>query len=274
MGSSARHDGPPANDGLLAGSVMVVAGVGAGLGGHIVRHAVGAGAAVMMGARSSEFGAGLAAELESAGGRVAFRRCDVTADADCAALVDEAVGRFGGVDSVVANAMASGPPGTTLLDGDLDDWRNAMEVNLFGSLRIVKAALEPLRRSEQASVVFIGSQIVRRVFPGRGPYASSKAALFTAARVLAAELGPLGIRVNTLVPGRMWGPSLEGALAHLAAERGTTVEQQLAQMHAATATGRLATDEECARAVVFLASHLAAAVTGQSLDANAGETMW
>ena len=266
-------DGPALGAGLLTDSVMVVAGVGPGMGGHIARLAVGAGAAVVMGARSAEFGARLADELRASGGRALFRQCDVTKTDDCDALAAAAVEEFGGIDCVVANAMAGGPPGATLLGSDLDDWREAHEVNLFGSLRVVKSAVPALARSDGASVVFIGSQIVRRVFPGRGPYASSKAALLTAAHVLAAELGPLGIRVNTLVPGRMWGPSLERGLPRLAAERGTTEAEQFAQWEAATALRRVATDEECARVVLFLASRLSAAVTGQSIDVNAGETM-
>lgn len=253
--------------------MIVVAGVGPGMGGQIGRLCAGAGAAVVLASRSSDFGEQFADELCRDGYLAAFQRCDVTDQRDCEALAEAAIERFGRIDGVVANAAAMGPRGATLLDGDLDDWRATYEVNVVGSLRVVKATSAALQRSDNASVTFIGSQIVRRVFPGRGPYASSKAALLTAAHVLAAELGPLGIRVNTVVPGRMWGPSLERALPTLAAERGTTESEELAKWRAATALGRVATDEECARVVVFLASRLAAAVTGQSIDANAGETM-
>jgi len=132
---------------------------------------------------------------------VAFQPCDITKEGDCEALVAAAEERFGGVDCVVNNA-ASTARGITLEDGAIDDWRPVFEVNFFGSLRLVKAAIPALKRSQGGSVVFVGSQIVRRVFAGRGPYASSKAALLTAAQVLARELGPYGIRVNTVVPGR------------------------------------------------------------------------
>lgn len=264
---------PRLGAGLLTGSTMVLAGVGPGLGGHIARSAVAAGAAVMLGARSEEFGTGLAAELASGGAQVAFQKCDVTSDEDCQALVGAAVAEFGAVDAVVANAMYGGGSGVTLEHGDLDDWRAAFEVNLFGSLQVVKAAIPQLKESTNPSVVFIGSQIVRRVFPGRGPYASSKAALLSAAQVLAKELGPYGIRVNTVVPGRMWGPALQSAIPRLASERGTSEADQVAGWIDATALKRLATDEECGRAVIFLASELAVAITGQSIDTNAGETM-
>ncbi len=259
--------------GLLAGSTMVISGVGPGLGGQIARLAVHHGAAVAMGARSSDYGTSLAAELTASGGEACFRRCDVTNEDDCDALVATAVDAFGGVDTIVANAMSAAGAGQTLAKAEFAEWSDAFNVNFFGSLRTVRAGLPALERSRRGSVVFVGSQIVRRVFPGRGAYAASKAALATMAQVLAAELGPSGIRVNSVVPGRMWGPSLRGAIPRLAAERGTTEEDEVASWRAATALKRLATDEECGRAVVFLASDLAAAITGQAIDANAGETM-
>lgn len=257
---------------LLAGKVVVVSGVGPGLGRRIAEDAGAAGASVMLGARSTDYLNELASQLKKQGVAVAYRRSDVTDASDCAALVADAESEFGGVDTLVANASASGPFGVTLEDADLDDWRQAFEVNLFGSLRLVQAAIPALRRRGGGSVVFIGSQIVRRVFAGRGAYASSKAALLTAAQVLARELGPDDIRVNTVVPGRMWGPSLQQGIGRLARERGMTVEQQHQRMLDDVSLPRLATDEECARAVVFLASDLSSAITGQSLDVNAGET--
>ena len=169
--------------------------------------------------------------------------------------------------------MSGAGGGIHLEHADFDDWRMAFDVNLFGALNVVQAAIPALRESSAGSVIFIGSQITRRVFPGRGSYASSKAALLGAAKVLAAELGPDGVRVNTVVPGRMWGPSLRSGIARLAIERGTTNEEQVQSWKNATALKRLATDEECGRTVIFLASDLSAAITGQTIDANAGETM-
>jgi NAD(P)-dependent dehydrogenase (short-subunit alcohol dehydrogenase family) len=260
------------DSGLLTGRVVVVSGVGPGLGRRIAEGAGAAGASVALGARSVDYLEELAAALKEAGVPVVHRRSDVTASADCRDLVAAAEESFGGVDAVVCNASASGPFGVTLEDGDVDDWQAAFDVNFFGSLRLVKAAIPALKRRGRGSVVFIGSQIVRRVFAGRGPYASSKAALLTASHVLARELGPYDIRVNTVVPGRMWGPSLQGSIGRLAASRGMTVEEQKQKMLDDVSLPRLATDEECARAVLFLVSDQAAAMTGQSIDVNAGET--
>jgi NAD(P)-dependent dehydrogenase (short-subunit alcohol dehydrogenase family) len=258
--------------GLLDGKVVVVSGVGPGLGRRIAENAGAAGAAVMMGARSTDYLDELATELKLQGVTAGYRRCDVTDQSDCAALVAGAEEELGGLDCVVGNAFATGPFGVTLEDADLDEWKVAFDVNLFGSLRLVQAAIPALKRRGGGSVVFIGSQIVRRVFAGRGPYASSKAALLTASQVLARELGPYDIRVNTVVPGRMWGPPLQKGIVRLAESRGMTVEEQHQRMLDDVSLPRLVTDEECARTVVFLASDLAAGMTGQSIDVNAGET--
>jgi NAD(P)-dependent dehydrogenase (short-subunit alcohol dehydrogenase family) len=157
-------------------------------------------------------------------------------------------------------------------DADFDEWKQAFEVNLWGSLRLAQAAIPAMRRRDGGSIVFVGSQIVRRVFAGRGSYASSKAALLTAAQVLAREVGPYDIRVNTVVPGRMWGAPLQSGIGRLAASRGMTVEEQYQRMLDDVSLPDLATDEECSRVVLFLLSDLSAALTGQSVDANAGET--
>ena len=257
---------------LLAGKVIVVSGVGPGLGRRVAEGAGLVGASVVMGARSVDYLDELAARLKDRDIPSVYRRSDVTVTADCRELITAAEETFGGVDGVVCNASASGPFGATLEDGELDAWQDAFDVNFFGSLRLVQAAIPALKRRGGGSVVFVGSQIVRRVFAGRGPYASSKAALLTASHVLARELGPYDIRVNTVVPGRMWGPSLQSGIGRLAASRGLTVEEQKQKMLDDVSLPRLATDEECARAVLFLLSDMAAAMTGQSIDVNAGET--
>jgi NAD(P)-dependent dehydrogenase (short-subunit alcohol dehydrogenase family) len=258
---------------LLAGTVIVLTGTGPGLGAQIARDATAAGARVVLSARTESYLEELAGELGGTGSDVAYQVCDVTADSDCRDLMALAENRFGGVDCVVCNAFAQGSAyGFTLEEADVDGWREAFDVNLFGSLRAVKAAIPCLKRRGGGSVVFVGSQIMRRVFAGRGPYAASKAALLTSAQVLARELGPYGIRVNTVVPGRMWGPSLKSYLERLAGERGTSFDRELDRMVGDVALPRLTTDEETARVVVFLASALAAGMTGQSVDVNAGET--
>ena len=194
----------------------------------------------------------------------------MTRDEQCAALLSATEERFGGVDAVVANAFATGQRDMTLEGFDVDAWQASFDVNFFGALRLTKASIEPLRRRGGGSVVFIGSQIVRRVRAGRGPYASSKAALLTASHVLARELGPDNIRVNTVVPAACRGPTCTATSPSWPRPRGTSFDEQVAVMVNDVSLTKLATDEECARAVVFLCSELAAAMTGQSSTPTPG----
>ena len=262
-------------NGLLAGKIVVVSGVGPGMGRHLALHAQAQGAQVVIGARSVDYLAQLAEEMGGLENGVAYARCDVTDDRECAGLIAVAESEFGGVDSVIGNAFNSGLPtayGKTLEDGDLEGWRIAFEVNVFGSLRLVKAAIPALKKRPGSSVIFIGSQITRRVRAGRGPYAASKAALLTAAQVLARELGPYDIRVNTVVPGRMWGPGLQRYIGQLADQRGTNFDTERERMIDDMSLPRIPTDEECARVAMFLASDLSISMSGQAVDVNGGET--
>ena len=256
---------------LLEGKVMIVSGVGPGYGVQIARAAAREGAAVVLGARSADYLDAVATELAGEGFRALPVRCDVTRDGDCAAIVEAALERFGRVDSLVNNAFASGPRDVPIERSDFDAWQVAFDVNVFGTLRLCKAAIPALKATE-GSIVMVNSQITRRVFPGRGPYASSKGALLVAAKVLAKELGPDNVRVNTVVPGRMVGPTLLDSYALRAERKGITLDEEMAQAAATLTLPKLPTDEECAGTVLFLASDLALAMTGQSIDVNGGET--
>jgi NAD(P)-dependent dehydrogenase (short-subunit alcohol dehydrogenase family) len=116
----------------------------------------------------------------------------------------------------------------------------------------------------------VGSQAARRPAARRGPYAASKAALLVAAQVLAVELGPAGVRVNTVVPGPIWGEALEQHYAGVAQRRGVPPADVLDEVVADVALRRIAAPEEVAAAVLFLASDRASAITGQTIDVNCG----
>jgi NAD(P)-dependent dehydrogenase (short-subunit alcohol dehydrogenase family) len=99
----------------------------------------------------------------------------------------------------------------------------------------------------------------------------AKSALLALAQSLATELGPQGIRVNSVAPGYIWGDSLKWYFGHLAEQRGVTAQQVHDETAATTDLRRLPEPDEVANAVVFLASPMASAITGQCLDVNSGE---
>ena len=111
----------------------------------------------------------------------------------------------------------------------------------------------------------------RKIRSEDGGYASSKGALLTAAQTLAKELGPDRIRVNSVVPGWMWGPPVQTYVSWKSRERGMPEEEFVAEIVANIPLGEIPPQEDVADAVVFFASDLARSVTGQTLDVNGGE---
>ena len=104
-----------------------------------------------------------------------------------------------------------------------------------------------------------------------GPYKLVKTAMLAMAQNLATEFGPQGIRVNSVVPGQVWGDSLKWYFGYLAKQRDVTVEDIYEEVAAGIDLRKLPEPDDVADAVLFLASDLARAVTGQSLDVNGGE---
>jgi NAD(P)-dependent dehydrogenase (short-subunit alcohol dehydrogenase family) len=125
--------------------------------------------------------------------------------------------------------------------------------------------------SAGGSIVIVNTMSAHRPQPRFGGYAAAKAALAMITRTLAAELGPQGIRVNGLHPGYIWGPNVEMYFAHKASQRGVDPQVVYAEVAGESPLGFVPTAEQIAGAVVFFASDLSAAVTGQALDVNAGD---
>ncbi len=255
---------------LLEGRVCVVSGAGPGLGRQVALAAARQGADVVLAARRPEVLDQLAAEVEELGHRVMSVPTDMTDVGQCAQLAEKTMVTFGRVDALVNNAYTE-DVFQTFRRVDLDEWRRLTEVNLFGPLQVTKAFVPAMTEQGGGSVVFVNSMIVRKPLPQEGGYAVSKGGLLVAARVLAKELGRFGIRVNSVLPGWMWGPQVE-LYVRMAADRRRVAEADVvAEITRDIPIGRVPTDAEVAGAVVFLASDLAAAVTGQALDANGGE---
>ena len=255
---------------LLNDKVGIVSGVGPGLGRQIALAFAREGAAVVLGARTESYLETVRAEIEALSGRAAVAATDITDATQCERLVDTARDAFGRVDVLVHNAFAPDvfQPFETV---DLDAWRHIMDVNLFGSLQLTKAAIPTMKAEGSGSIVFVNSMIVRKILPLQGGYATSKGALLTAAQVLAKELGPHHIRVNSIVPGWMWGPSVQGYFRMMETQTGRPSQDQYDEIAAQIPLGEIPPDEDCANAAVFFASDLWAVVTGQALDVNGGE---
>jgi NAD(P)-dependent dehydrogenase (short-subunit alcohol dehydrogenase family) len=254
---------------LLLDRVVVVSGVGPGLGRSIAVRSALAGADVVLAARNAGRLDEVAAEVTGAGRRAVAVPTDIRDEQAAQGLRDAALEAFGRVDVLVNNAFAV-PPITGLTSVDLDQVRRGFETNVLAALRLTRL-FAPALAGSRGSVVMINSAVLRHSRLGFGPYKLAKSALLALAQSLATEWGPQGVRVNSVAPGYIWGPSLQWYFADLARQRGVTAQDVYDETAAGLDLRRLPEPDEIADTVVFLASDLARAVTGQCLDVNCGE---
>jgi NAD(P)-dependent dehydrogenase (short-subunit alcohol dehydrogenase family) len=255
--------------GLLRDRVAVVSGIGPGMGRDVSLALAREGADLVLAARTASKLAAVAAEVRAAGRRALEVPADITRVEDCRRLVERARAEYGRVDVLVNNAFDMGGF-VRMEDATADDLLRPLRVNLIGSLQLTHEVLPLMKAQGRGSIVMINSMIIRDVLPNMGPYGASKAALMAATQGLAREVGVHGIRVNSVVPGYIWGPSLQAYFAHQAAQRGVDPQAVYDEVAAQTALRHLPTSEEIADAVVFFASDLSRVITGQSLDVNGG----
>jgi len=253
---------------LLEGKVVVVSGVGPGLGREIAAVALREGASVMLGARNAGRLEEVAGALGDAG-RVGWQPTDITDPDQCRRLVDAAAEKFGRLDGVVNCAALDSIMGG-LQDADFDQWRQVFNTNIIGTLSVCRAAIEHLK-GDGGSIVFIGSQSSYWPQVPQMAYAASKGGLTSAMYYLAKEIGPLGIRVNTVVPTWMWGPPVQGYVDIMVKARGVPAEEIIGEITANMPLGEIPADEDVAEVVVFFLSDRARMVSGQALMVNAGE---
>lgn len=259
---------------LLEGKVVAVSGIGPGLGVKLAIHAG------IEGARAVVISSRTPAALDDAERRVreAVPRCEVVKQVadickaeDCADLA-AAAERVGGADALVNNAFGH-PDFDHVEDSDLDRWHLPFDVNVVGTLKVTQAFLPQMRRKGGGAIVMINTMGAKMTpIVAEASYCASKAALWSATRTLATEVGKDQIRVNGVHMGFMWGVPVQNYMAAHPEQFGS-VEEGYAMVAATQAMRRIVTDDECARAALFLASDYSSAITGASLDANGGAFM-
>jgi NAD(P)-dependent dehydrogenase (short-subunit alcohol dehydrogenase family) len=183
---------------------------------------------------------------------------DVTDAADCRAMVEVAVGRWGGLDVLHNNVGIESRHG--LLETTEEEWDRVMAVDLKSVLLASQAAVPAMERRGAGSIVCVSSVAALRGF-GRLAYAAAKAGVIGFVNSAAVELGPRGIRVNALAPGPVWTPMVE--------DLGPEARERRRQ---ATPLGTEGTGWDVAWGAVYLASDEARWVTGQVLVIDAGLT--
>ncbi|TMR92928.1 SDR family oxidoreductase [Nonomuraea basaltis] len=190
-------------------------------------------------------------------------KMDVTDDAGVRAAVAEAAERLGGIDVLVNNA-GIGAQGTVEDNPDAE-WQKVFDVNVFGMVRVARAALPYLRRSEHAAIVNTCSIAATAGLPERALYSATKGAVLSLTLAMAADHLHEGIRVNCVNPGTADTPWVTKLLA-----TAPDPQAERAALSARQPMGRLVSAEEVAAAIAYLASPQAGATTGTALAVDGG----
>ena len=256
----------------LRDRVAVVTGAGRGLGRSISVRLAQRGADVVLAARTAGDLEATARLVREEGREAVPVPTDVGDPDQVAELARVVLQRFGRVDVLVNNAGIRGPT-APLWETDPADWEQVVRVNLTAAFLCSRAFVPAMIRAGSGSIVNVGSIATVRARAGRVAYAASKSGLAALTRGLAVEAGEHGVRVNMVSPGVIAGERLDRVLRDRAAASGTNVEDEKAGLARDTALRRLITGDEIADVVVFLASDLAAGVTGHDIDVSAGSAL-
>jgi NAD(P)-dependent dehydrogenase (short-subunit alcohol dehydrogenase family) len=247
----------------LANKVAIVTGASSGIGYATAQLFAKEGAKVVVTARRRVQLDTLVAEIEEAGGDAVAVAGDVRDEALAKALVETAVGRFGGLDIAFNNAGSTGEM-APLPDISLTGWRDTLDTNLTSAFLCAKYQVPAMVERGGGSLVFTSTFVGYTVgMPGMAAYAASKAGLIGLVQVIAAEFGAKGIRANAILPGGTDTPmSITNA-------PGATPEV-LAFVEGLHALKRMAMPEEIARSVLYLASGASSFTTGAAILVDGG----
>lgn len=185
-----------------------------------------------------------------------------------AQLVAQTVEAFGGLDLLVTNS--SGPVPGTMETLDESAWQKGIELSLMAHVRLIKAALPHLKKSQAASVLAVTSYSVKQPIPNLLISNSVRAATVGMMKTLAMELGRDGIRFNSILPGWTVTERVEELMEFRAKNNGTSVEQESAKIIAEIPLGRMGKPEEFGAAAAFLLSPAASYVHGVALPVDGG----
>ncbi len=246
---------------VLAEKVAIITGASSGIGYATARLFAREGAKVVATARRQAELDRLVAEIEETDGEAIAVAGDVKDEALARALVDMAVGRFGRLDIAFNNAGSIGAMGP-VTGLSLADWHDTLDTNLTSAFLGAKYQVPAMIDGGGGSLIFTSTFVGHTVgFPGMVAYAASKAGLIGLVQVLAAEFGAKGVRANAILPGGTDTP-MGRAVANTPEIR--------AFVEGLHALKRIATPEEIARSVLYLASDAATFTTGAALLVDGG----
>lgn len=250
--------------GLLEGKVALVTGGTSGIGRASAVLFAREGAKVALTGRRAAEGEAVVAEIAAAGGEALFIQSDLTRIDGIPGLIDQVVARFGRLDAAFNNAGISG--GGPLETLDEARWDSLADTNLKAQFFALKAEAAQMKKQGGGAILFNGSVLAGIAAPGTSIYSATKGGIVSLARAAAVELGPHGIRVNSVNP----------SITRTEMTQGRIVKNPDGTESHPLAVGiplkRLAEPEEIAQVALFLLSDRASYVNGQAIIVDGGQS--
>lgn len=259
----------------LKDRVAIVTGASKGLGAATARVLAAEGARLLITARNADDLAAIAAHFRQADGQsdevdVETLAADLTESAAAGDIVAAAMRRFGRIDILVNCAGAS--QGGVFWEIPDQVWRDSLDLKFMATVRMIRAVIPQMRKQRYGRIVTIVGNTGRQPDPRLLPGAAANAGLLVVTKGLADEVAADGIVVNAVNPGPTRTERWTTLMANLARSSGRTVTELECDIIGRIPMSRLAEPVEIARLVAFLASDLAANMTGTSVTADGGWT--
>ncbi|MBZ0293768.1 MAG: SDR family oxidoreductase [Anaerolineae bacterium] len=253
----------------LRGAKVLVTAASQGLGAATARRFSLEGAQVVISSRNLEKLQETAAAINQESGNPVFTlAADVTDEKAVERLVRNSAEMMNGLDILVTNA--GGPPAGTFDDFDLETWRSAIELNLVSTINLIKTALPHLRQSKRAAILTITSISAKQPIDNLILSNTTRPGVLGLTKSLSQELGPEGIRVNSILPGTTDTERIKDLMQARAKANDSTIEEETIKSAQSTPLQRIGTPEEFGNTAVFLCSPAAGFITGVALQVDGG----
>ena len=253
--------------GEFDGKSVIVTGGAVGIGAAAARAFAREGARVAIGDVDCASGEVTTGEIREAGGEAIFVEADVSSITDCERLVSETAERFGGVDILFNNAGIQPPDSyLTAVDTPEETWDRIIGVNLKSRFLMAKYAIPEMRKRGGGVIISTASVQGQQSMNKVPAYAASKGGDLSLMRQMALDFAPDNIRVLALCPGGVDTPMLRASVAGKAVD----IDQAVNELGRVHPLGRIATGDDMADAVLFLASNRASFMTGEFINVDGG----
>jgi NAD(P)-dependent dehydrogenase (short-subunit alcohol dehydrogenase family) len=256
----------------FSGKTVIVTGGGYGIGKQIALSFGRLGANVVVAARSEAKLEQVADELRGMKTDPMALTVDIAIENVVRDMVDAVLSKYSGIDVLVNNAAIAGPT-AMIPDIETSAWRAAVNTNLSGTFYCCKYVSSHMREVRSGNIITLSSVAGRTAYPLRAPYAVTRWGVIGLSHTLAAELGPFGIRVNTVVPGPIEGDRSNRVFEARAEAENVDVEEIKKFFTRDIPIGRMPTEQEVANCVTYLASDASIGIHGQTIQVDGGFRM-